>query len=210
MSCIDYGVMLKVNGVFINKNQDFAMEKSDTGYMCEKAFSKFSNDYLQVQDNFFIYAGDNQFLVCIYKSLIVFISDEKVLNYVWSSPFKTQTLFFDNLPSVTITKLDNDGYMDTLFSFDENIYCYKSEKEYKKIKLKWAKTLHQRNKRKNFWFKRDTQRWLATWEHNNNKYEVIFGYGVDNCKDIWEEIKDNSYHFTEKEKRIINEWFNNG
>ena len=37
MSMIDYGALLKVDNIFVNKNKDLFMKCSDTGYMCEYA-----------------------------------------------------------------------------------------------------------------------------------------------------------------------------
>lgn len=208
MAFIDYGAILKVNNSFINKDKDFFMEKSDMNYICEKTFNKFSNDFVKIQYNFFVCAGDKEFLVCFRKGLVVFISNEKILSFVWDSPFKSQTLFFDNLPSVTIEKLDNEGYTEKAEPFEE-LFSFSNFKEYKKKRIKYARWIYQQNKNKKF-NKIDTNRWRATWEYKNNKYEVIFGYGIDNSTEVWEEIRDNHYNYTEKEKRIINEWFNNG
>lgn len=57
MAFIDYGALLKVNGEFINKNRDIFMNKSDTGYICEKAKDD-QGDWHSVQGNYFVYAGD--------------------------------------------------------------------------------------------------------------------------------------------------------
>lgn len=55
-------------------------------------------------------------------------------------------------------------------------------------------------------FKYLTDRYIAEWDYDGNHYEVIYGYGIDPQKDVWDSIK-NEWNFTEKEKEIIDTWF---
>ena len=71
MSAIDYGALLRVNGKFINKNDDLFSYCSDTGYVCDKA--TYYSDYekkeieIDIMGNYYVYAGDENFLLCFYK-----------------------------------------------------------------------------------------------------------------------------------------------
>ena len=62
-------------------------------------------------------------------------------------------------------------------------------------------------KYKNVIWKTRSSRWLATWDYNGNHYEVIFGYGIDPNKDVWNRIKLDSYDFSDVERQIIDGWF---
>ena len=60
MSAIDYGALLRVNGKFINKNDDLFSYCSDTGYVCDKA--TYYSDYekkeieIDIMGNYYVYA----------------------------------------------------------------------------------------------------------------------------------------------------------
>lgn len=52
-------------------------------------------------------------------------------------------------------------------------------------------------------------RWKATWDYNEKHYEVIFGFGIDNDEEVWNDIKHGYFDFSETEIKIIDEWFVN-
>lgn len=162
MALIDYGAILRVNGKFINKNCDLFMHSSDTGYVCEQALHP-NGEMIDIDKEFYVYAGDENFMLCFYKGLFYVISHNKIILAKWNILFMSETFYFDGLPSVNVERLDNK-----------------------------------------------TQRWLATWIHNGNKYEVIFGYGIDPDEEVWNRIKFDGYKFTDIEREIIDEWFKEG
>ena len=212
MSAIDCGALLRVNGEFINKNSGLFMNCSDTGYVCDKAtyFDKNKNkeDVMDINFNYYVYAGDKNFILCFYKGLMHVISNNRLICSCWNIPFASETIYLDGFPTVHVEHLDKEfqsDYYEHPDEADKNyfIYCYGKKKGYSKY-LRYLK----RNSKG--YFKYRTERWLATWEYNSKKYEVIFGYGIDPDEKVWERIKfdDDGYGFTDVERNIIDSWFN--
>ena len=203
MAFIDYGALLKVDGEFINKNRDIFMNKSDTGYVCEKAKDD-QGDWHSVQGNYFVYAGDKEFLVVFYKTHCKIISNERIIYSEWYMPFASETLLFEGLPEITISHLD------------ENLYIRKikndNKEEYDKgcIPQQWyeryCKRIHRTNKNGGLYRYR-TARWVAQWQHNNHNYKVIWGLGVDPQETVWDQVKYSDYDFTDIERATIDKWF---
>ena len=78
MAMIDYGVIAKKNGVVLNDRMftemketlGFEVEKDDKGY--------------DVKDNYFIYLGDKDFYIAIYKGMLkVFKDENKHIKTIW-------------------------------------------------------------------------------------------------------------------------------
>ena len=226
MAMIDYGAMLRVNGKFINKNQGMFMQSSDTEYVCEKAIEKDGRE-IDVNGNYFVYAGDENFLIVFYKGCYKVISKGKVILSEWNMPFSSQTYLLDNLPALKISRLSTRFDVDKLESegswknyvienwVDANGDEPLSEleggrREYKKF-LKRAKRRFYFNKH-NKGCKYRPFRFLAEWEYDGRKYEVIFGYGIEPNEDVWDKIKngDNGYGFRKEEIEIIDNWFQKG
>lgn len=225
MAMIDYGAILKVNGKFINKNnEDLFMKCSDTGYVCKKASYNYDGkEYeIDIDGNFFVYAGDENFLLCFYKSTAYAIHNNKVVKSIGNNPFLSETFYIDNLPSVTIEHLDKNTYIEPIESLKtwENYVkenwigatgkekLSELENGYKEYKWfqKRLKYIGRCNRRKDG-YKYKTQRWKATWDYNGNKYEVIFGYGIDSNEKVWNDIKFDYYGFTDIEREVIDKWF---
>lgn len=222
MAMIDYGAILKVNGKFINKNNLF-MDSSDTGYICEKALYNYDGKEheIDIDGNFFVYAGDKNFLLCFYKSMVYVIHNNKVIRSIWNDTFLSETFYFDNFPSVTIEHLDKNTYSKKIESIGtwedyvkenwigatgkEKLSELKNGRKHYKWFHKRLKQIGRYNKRKEE-YKYKTQRWKATWEYNGNKYEVIFGYGIDSNEEVWNNCKYD-YGFTDIEVKIIDKWF---
>lgn len=229
MSAIDYGALLKVNDKFINKNKDLFMNCSDTGYICNEA--EYYDDYqdkwetIPIGGNYYVYAGDEKFLVVFYKSLFRVIHNNKIICNRWNDPFISETIYFDELPSIKVEYLDKNLYVEPV----ESLGTWKdyvkenwqntsgneklSELENGHKRYKWFMKALKRNaryiKHLNKYDKYRTPRWLATWDYNGNHYEVIFGYGIDPNEKVWNDIKYDSYDFTDIEREIIDIWFNN-
>lgn len=217
MACIDYGALLRKNGKLLNKDSDLFAKMSDTGYICDKAEDE-NGDIINIDGNYFVYAGDSKFFIVFYKGLYRVISNEKILYTGWNMPFNSETYYFDGLPSLKVSRLSK--YYE--------IEHYKSLGTWKEfVKRNWIGTTgneklselqngHKKYKRFFRNLKKRSRdkgvrtrpyRFIAEWDYKGNHYEVIFGYGIDNNQKIWNEIK-NIYGFREDEIKIIDEWFN--
>lgn len=223
MAMIDYGALLRVDGKLINKNQGMFMESSDTGYVCEKAIEKNGKE-IAIKGDYFIYAGDENFMIVCYKGCLKAISKGKVILSEWNMPFNSQTYLLDNLPVLKISRLSMYFDVDKIESQgtwkdyvienwvdatgDESLSDLEGGcREYKKF-LKRAKRRSYFNKH-NKGCKYRPFRFLSEWEYDGRKYEVIFGYGVEPNEDVWNRIKDgdNGYGFRKEEIEIIDSWF---
>jgi len=208
MSMIDYGALLRVDGKFINRNQMF-MDSSDTGFMYDEVL--YDGDKMNINGDFFVYAGDEEFMIVFYKRIFHIISHGKVIKTVFNDPFESEKFFFVDLPDVTVKHLDTDRTVSMWF----NLYDTDYDKDFlrrrygRKEALKIIFRNCKRNNRlaksiSNYYM---TSRWLVTWEHNGHKYEVIFGYGIEPTEVVWNEIKNGYYDFTETEQKLIDSWF---
>lgn len=224
MAMIDYGAILRVNGKFINKNKEMFMESSDTGYVCKKASYNYDGEEheVDIDGNYFVYAGDENFLLCFYKSMAYIIHNNKVIKSIWNNPFLSETFYFDNLPSVTIEHLDKNTYIEPIESLGtwenyvkenwigatgkEKLSELENGSKRYKLFCKRLKGIARERKNSDKWHKYKTQRWKATWEYNGNKYEVIYGYGIEPNKEVWNNCKYD-YGFTDVERKIIDKWF---
>ncbi len=104
MAMIDYGALLRKNGKFINKNNDLFMESSDTGYICKDAVDEHGYKY-DIDGNYFVYAGDENFMVVFYKTTYKVISDGKILYSGWNMPFNSEVHYFEGLPALKVSRL---------------------------------------------------------------------------------------------------------
>ncbi|MBS5083240.1 MAG: hypothetical protein KH031_24155 [Clostridiales bacterium] len=220
MAMIDYGALLRINGKFINKNIGLFMNQSNTGYILEKARYKNSsvNDkYININGNFYVYAGDKNLLLTFHKGSFYVISNGIILKSISFVPFIAETFYINDI-SIKVAHLEpdiqaNSDKIETWKEFvrnnwinatgEEKIYDLEHGfQEYKRF-IKRVKRA-----RRNSIYKYRTNRWNVEWKYNGDKYEVIFGYGIDPNIETWNEIKNNSYGFTEKEINIIDKWFN--
>lgn len=208
MAFIDYGALLRVNGKFINKNSNLFMDCSDTGYICDKAtyFDTYENKErdAHIKGNYYVYAGDENFLLCFYKGYFYVIHNNKIIHAISYNKFLSEIFYFDNLPSIKVEHLNKNfikKYYDKPNEDDKKwLFNYYGKKR-GLLKLKnWIK-----NSRK--YYKELTSRWKATWDYNGSHYEVIYGYGIDPDEKVWNDIKFDHYEFTDVEREIIDEWF---
>ena len=206
MACVDYGALLKVDGVFLNKNKDLFDETSDTGYIPEKAL--YNGEYLDIKGNFFVYAGDEELLLAFYKKQIAIISHEKILSILWNHPFISEEIQIGN-SKVKISRLEPQ-LQDWDWKTDHDPVYYYLAKGKRKRRLLHILRCRARNNKDNRYrksiYKCDTQRYVAEWEHAGKKYEVIFGYGIDPDEEVYNNIK-NDYRYTKKEMKILDRWF---
>lgn len=211
----------------INKNKDLFLRCSDTGYVCKEA--EYYNDYqkkwetIPIDGNYYIYAGDENFLIAFYKGLFHVIHNNQIICSRWSSPFISETIYLDGFPSIKVQHLDETLYIEPIESLGtwkdyvrENWRDVTGDEKLSDLEgghkiYKWYMRALKRNARllrhPGRYDKYRTQRWLATWDYNGNHYEVIFGYGIDPNEKVWNDIKFDSYDFTDIEREIIDGWF---
>lgn len=208
MAILEYGALLKINGKFINKNMDLFMDCSDTGYICEKATYYDKNikkdREVFIDGMFYVYAGDENFMLCFSKAGFSVISHNKIIGSVVFSQFLSETFYFDDLPSVTLEMLDKSvkykSFIPCNYMFDhiKEKIGKKKKRVIRRYCKKYGKVME----------KGYCTRWKASWVYNGNHYEVIFGYGIDNDEKSWNDTKDD-FGFSDTEKRIVDEWFSN-
>lgn len=219
MAAIDYGALLRVNGKFINRNCGLFMDASNTGYVLERARYEDASIYdkdVDINGNFYVYAGDKDLLLTFYKGYCYVISNELIIETVSNSPFISETLHIGDA-RIKVSHLDPNLQIDrdnseTWEEFVEGNWIDTTGKE-KLCELRnglrrrreFLRRAKARNRYKGFKYR--TNRWIAEWEHNGDKYEVIFGSGIDPCEKVWNDIKHDSYGFTKKEIETIDEWF---
>ena len=215
MAMIDYGALLRVDGKLVN-NEMF-MDASDTGYVCEKAYYPKYDEDININGNYFVYAGDEELLLCFYKCQCLVISNNKVITGIWSVPFASETFFLPNNVNLKISHLDKELKIEPLLkstNFEDFMreeysdHYLESISEYKlKNERKWFKKMVKKSHtNKNICYKYRTNRYLAEWDYKGKHYEVIFGYGIDADKEVFGDIK-HLYDFTDTERKIIDEWF---
>lgn len=224
MAVIDYGALLRVDGKFINKNADMFMNCSDTGYVAKNIIDT-DGQVRDMDGNYFVYAGDEHFCVAFYKGMYKVISDGKVIYSNWDMPFDSETHLFDDLPDIKVSRLSPEYEivpMESWGSWEDFVKEHwigtngkeklselsNGHKAYKRFK-RHAKKVGYVNKHGGA-YKDRPYRFLAEWDYNGHHYEVIFGYGIDNNEEVWDEIKNEHYGFRDDEKKIIDKWFAEG
>lgn len=216
MSMMDYGAMLRKNGKFLNKNRFAFMSKSDTGYMLEEAIFPDGEKRL-IHDNYFVYAGDEEFLLVFYKTILHVISHGKVLWSFGNTSLLSQTMHFEGLPSVTVAHLDKNPIPEDC-SVDEELkdslieIFGKRRGEQKYLRICKKVNYYTRKYKTSGKYRGTGQlgpRYITTWNHNGNHYEVIFGYDITTDEKVWEIVRENRKDccISEKEIEIIDDWF---
>lgn len=220
MAMIDYGALLRVNKKFINKDKNLFMDSSNTGYILEKAryvdTAVYSKD-VDINGNFYVYAGDKDLLLTFYKGIFYVISNGLILKTESNVPFISETFYIGDA-RIKVSHLDQAIQIE-----EDNMGTWKEyvkenwrgatgneklcdlENGLQQYKLFLKRLKRKASKRSNYKYR--TNRWLAEWEHNGNKYEIIFGYGIDPNEDVWNDIKHEAYGFTKREIEIIDRWF---
>ena len=198
------------------------MNCSDTGYVCKQA--EYSDGtVIDIDGNYFVYAGTENFLIVFYKSIFHVISNNKIICSEWNISFNSETFYIEGFPTIKVEHLDKNTYIEPIESegtWEDYVREHwngatgkekLSELENGGRNYKWFKKNLKRiaRNRKNpcIGYKYKTSRWLATWEYNGKKYEVIFGYGIDPNEDVWNDIKYDHYGFTNVERQVVDGWF---
>lgn len=194
MAYTDYGAILKIDGVFVNKDKGlFADMKESVGFEIDKlAYDGYD---IPVSESYFVYAGGEHMLLCFYKGNCLLISDGKIIGWL-DTEFLSEVFYLKELPNVKISKLDKvkHKYIEELnFTLKKH---YNKNEWYKYVKRHMR---YLKNEAYSYRFK-------AEWEYNGHTYECIYGYGIDPNTETWERIK-RDYDFSEKEVEEINKWF---
>lgn len=209
MAFIDYGAMLRIDGRFVNKNTSLFMKVSDTGYEPPE-YVEYEGAKFNIRGNYFVYAGDEEFLICFYKNIYIIISNGEVLKASYGDNISRISYIFPQC-EVTIKHLDNNKYIwkeaVTLDEFDKNHIKVTKCKQYIRIIHRQCKRANRLKRNKGSWVYDKSPRYIATWEYKGRKYECIFGYGIDPQRDVWDDIKYNRYYFSDIERNIIDSWF---
>lgn len=213
MAAIDSGALLKVNGKFINKNGKLFTSISDLGFDLKKVQGELSDC---IGDSFNVCAGDEKLLLAFYRGYFYVISDGIVVQTVIYDPFISENIYVNGV-NIKVSHLEptiqrekykhitwekfvksnwNDATGKEKLSELEN-----GTQQYKKFLRRIKKSRRYRE------YKYRTDRWIVEWEYRGNKYEVIFGEGIDPDIEIWNRIKHDAYDFTEREVEIIDSWF---
>lgn len=224
MAMIDYGAMLRRRVIgteqweFVNKNTGLCMETSDTGYVCKTAYYNEEYPEIPIEGNYFVYAGDEDRLLCFYKGYFYVIYQEKIILTVSNVPFQRET-FYLGMEPVTVEHLSKlhaypyeteswEDFIRTTWAgttgkehWSELSHGYAYYKAHRKMAKKIARN-------KNILYKDYTRRWKASWRHKEYEYEVIFGYGITENEELFREIiKRGSYGYMPEEIAQIEEWF---
>ena len=196
MSIMDYGAIVKKNDVFINKNQDlFQNMKEAVGFELDKAIDNKGYSY-NIDGSNYVYIGDENLMVCFYKCGFTVISSGKVIRRGNGFDWNEVNYNIENT-ILNIKHLDNTEYVEDGWF---NIY----DREDFDSEIEWLRYIKRVNRmKKKRLFKSKTSRFIATLEYNGDKYEVIFGYGIDTCYN--DEI-GKAYGYSEIEKQIMKEW----
>jgi len=216
MAFIDYGALLRVDGKFVNKDTDLFMDASDTGYVCDTAIDLDGSE-IRVDGNYYIYAGDENLLICFYKTKLVIISGGKVIKRIWRPQFASETL--KDPVRLSIRRLDPERrsphdwehweeyaavrYGTPVAGYLPLNKLQRGEKIFR-LWMRQAKR-HRRAAKRDCYY---SARYLAEWDHDGRHYEVIFGYGIDPASDVWADIRTgDNYDFSDTERKIIDDWF---
>lgn len=181
MAMIDYGSLLVRNGKLMNLGEMF-MEKTDRGCDIPEPFN----------GEFFVYAGDEDFMLCFYKSRVAVLINGKLAGDVWIGscdgyccrveskiiytklPYEKRLGIFGSGIDVTFECIDHEGFVTDLGTF-----TYSG-----KYKVSWA--------------------------YKGDNYICYTGYGIDPQQSVYDRIKDNSYGYTETEIAELDRVFKEG
>lgn len=208
MAMVDYGALLRINGKLLNKNADqFMPMQKMCGFTLDKAYLE-NNEYKPISGNYFVYAGDEELLLCFYKYGYVIIKNGNIMHsgHMRNWVFDRETFTIDNV-TFTLSILDNTiwkSYFGTDFDEDDRLYYYEMYgKRFGQIKI----NRRFKHRKRNYENCKGSQKYLMNWSHNGKNYEVIFGYGIEPNKDVYDDIKHEYFGYTAKDIEVIDSWF---
>jgi hypothetical protein len=212
MAMIDYGAIVKVNGKIVNENQFFMDMQKSVGWVdypfiryddcdcidgkwsncsecprakfahytssdnCEKSYCVADcrgNPIIRsdlINGNYFAYVGDEDFTVAVYKNYALFISRDGSVHEHCSGVY-----LWDSEPyEMSCTRMVRR-------------FSIQTKSETVSIKIKQIDKYLDRIV-------------LMTFSYKGNKYELLYGYGIDSDKAIWDSIK---YRYLRGHKKTI-------
>ena len=215
MAMVDYGAILRVDGKIVNDS--LFMEMTDTGITPpEKVHDNRYNTDINIANNYYVYAGDKDFMMVFYKCWFFGITQKEMiyssLNHI-TCCIPWYTLMNDDFPKITVEVLtrEKDSYYSTNWFYEdakeelEEAYKHHNKKRLRELR-RWFKSVGRvvrEERNKPYW----KNRFKASWDYKGKHYEVIYGYGIDPNRKVWDEIKFNRYDFSETERKIIDNWF---
>ena len=208
MAMMDYGALLRVDGNFINKNKGLFMDMKDMcGFNLETAYDETDNP-INISDNFFVYAGEPDLLLCFYKCTYHIISNGKVVKSWYSSgwDFDKETFLVSNAEftfEVVDKEIKKDFYDSDFDEWDREYYIRQYGKNFGQTKI----NRRFKRKRRNYDLSKGSNKCLMSWNYNGKKYEVVFGYGIDPSEEVLKDMNVGSYGYTKKELDYIRTWF---
>ena len=223
MAMIDYGAVVKINGKIVNENQFFMDMQQAVGWIdhpkkrypdCDclddKGYSECfecprrktehqshpelgewdatigdcRGNEIPIQDkldrNFFAYVGDEDFTIAFYKTSAVITN-------------KNKTLY---------ARLWYGFYSKDLGDTDVTAICRKMVRRFD-IKI-GDETIHLKIKR----IGEGESKFYMRFIYKHNIYEIIYGYGIDPNKEVWNEVKH--IYSTKKAIRIVDRFWQYG
>ena len=140
MAMIDYGSVVKKNGCIIQKEFFMDMKKA-VGFVIdsveylkdEYVYDNQKEKYIltgkkilskiDINDNYFSYIGDREFLVCIYKGRLDIFSNNKYIDTINDIPYgKFRNDVRINGVTLHIKRLFNNNRYKLHFEYKNNIY----------------------------------------------------------------------------------------
>jgi len=130
MAVIDYGSIVKKNGVIVQKEIFMDMEKA-VGFTIDKLYCRHLDTFTNVNDGFFSYMGDKDFLICVFKTQLWLIEKKEIKKIIWYGtddgsiklPYKKYALSFNfNGIDFTIKRLFSQNRYKLRFWYKNDLY----------------------------------------------------------------------------------------
>ena len=84
MAFVDYGAVLKKNGVVLHRNDFFMDMQKAVGFTINSLKDEEGYEYY-IKGNYFVYIGDEELLICVYKTQLLIISDNKIIHRIYGA-----------------------------------------------------------------------------------------------------------------------------
>ena len=127
MAMIDYGAVAKKNGIVINRGQYFMDMETSVGFILD-SLKGVKNEIEHIRENWFVYFGDKELLVCIYKTQILVICNGEIKEHIYRMnddylSFKKYRLKFSvNNVDFDIKKINDSPRYYVRFWYKNDLY----------------------------------------------------------------------------------------
>lgn len=103
MAMLDYGALLQIDNILVNKNKRFLDMEYEVGYSME-----------DVSGDYFVYFGDINLTFCIYKTQVLVLSNKEILDHMYVDLYKRFTIHQEyNGVKLKIKRLEYGKYLLT-------------------------------------------------------------------------------------------------